>query len=291
MMIVITLSCCPQKLRGDLTRWLIEIDTGVYVGNLTARVRDAVWERIKLNIGSGRATMVYSANNEQKLEFQIYHAAWEPVDYDGLRLVRRNYPKSEDDTYRKKSKAAVRHMLHMQKYSGSRKNGASGERYAVIDLETTGLQETDRIIEFGAVIVEDGAVADAFSMLVNCERSIPKEIVSMTGITQEMLRNEGKPEKEALEQFLEFIGNLELIGYNIEFDIGFLQRACRANGLQEVMNQQTDVKKAARKKLKHCMKFSLAAVAAHLGVESEQQHRAADDCMLTYRIFEKLKEM
>ncbi|HAG12996.1 MAG TPA: type I-E CRISPR-associated endoribonuclease Cas2 [Ruminococcus sp.] len=291
MMIVITLSCCPPKLRGDLTRWLIEIDTGVYVGNLSARVRDAVWERIKLNIGSGRATMVYSANNEQKLEFQIYHAAWEPVDYDGIRLVRRNYPKSEDDAYRKRSKAAVRHMLHMQKYSGNRNNSEVRERYAVIDLETTGLQETDQIIEFGALIIENGEVSDTFSMLVNCEKSIPKEIVSMTGITQEMLSNDGKPEKEALEQFLAFIGKLELIGYNIDFDIAFLQRACRENGLPELTNQQTDVKQAARKKLKHCMKFSLAAVAAHLGIESEQRHRAAEDCMMTYRIFEKLKEM
>lgn len=291
MMIVITLSCCPPKLRGDLTRWLIEIDTGVYVGNLTARVRDAVWERIKLNIGSGRATMVYSANNEQKLEFQIYHAAWEPVDYDGIRLVRRNYPKREDDVYRKRSKAAVRHMLHMQKHSGNRNSSEVRERYAVIDLETTGLQETDQIIEFGALIIENGEVSDTFSMLVNCEKSIPKEIVSMTGITQEMLSNDGKPEKEALEQFLAFIGNLELIGYNIEFDIGFLKRACCANSLPELTNQQTDVKKAARKKLKRCMKFSLAAVAAHLGIESEQRHRAAEDCMMTYRIFEKLKEI
>lgn len=291
MMIVITLSCCPPKLRGDLTRWLIEIDTGVYVGNLTARVRDAVWERIKLNIGSGRATMVYSANNEQKLEFQIHHAAWEPVDYDGIRLVRRNYPKSEDDTYRKRSKAAVRHMLHMQKYIGKRESSEVRERYAVIDLETTGLQETDQIIEFGALIIENGEVAEMFSALVNYEKSIPDEIVRITGITQEMLRDDGKPEKAALEQFLAFIGELELIGYNIDFDVGFLQRSCRANGLPELTNKQTDVKKAARKKLKHCMKFSLAAVAAHLGIESEQRHRAADDCMMTYRIFEKLKEM
>ncbi|MBQ6042496.1 MAG: type I-E CRISPR-associated endoribonuclease Cas2 [Oscillospiraceae bacterium] len=117
MMIVITMSCCPPKLRGDLTRWFIEVDTGVYVGNLNARVRDAVWERICLNIGSGRATMVYSANNEQKLEFRIHHAAWEPVDYDGIKLVRRNYPDREDDAYRKQFTISLRFCSVSIKYN------------------------------------------------------------------------------------------------------------------------------------------------------------------------------
>ena len=63
---------CPQKLRGDLTKWLFELDTGVYVGNLSARVRDGLWDRICRNISSGRAVMAYSANNEQKLDFRIY---------------------------------------------------------------------------------------------------------------------------------------------------------------------------------------------------------------------------
>ena len=52
MMVVITLNNCPQKLRGDLSKWLIEINSGVFVGNLSARVRDAVWNRICEHIKS-----------------------------------------------------------------------------------------------------------------------------------------------------------------------------------------------------------------------------------------------
>ena len=97
MMVVITLSCCPPKLRGDLSRWMQEIDTGVYVGNLNARVRDNVWDRVCSNIGNGHASMSYSSNNEQKLEFRIHNTQWEPVDYDGIKLIKRRVTKSDDE--------------------------------------------------------------------------------------------------------------------------------------------------------------------------------------------------
>ncbi len=45
-MIVITLTKVPNSLRGDLTKWYQEIQTGVYVGNVTAKIRDELWNRI-----------------------------------------------------------------------------------------------------------------------------------------------------------------------------------------------------------------------------------------------------
>ena len=45
-MVVVVLTACPVGLRGDLTRWLLEIASGVFVGHVTARVRDRLWERI-----------------------------------------------------------------------------------------------------------------------------------------------------------------------------------------------------------------------------------------------------
>ena len=51
-MIVIMLSDCPPKVRGDLSKWLCEINTGVFVGNVSSRVREEVWQRICENIKS-----------------------------------------------------------------------------------------------------------------------------------------------------------------------------------------------------------------------------------------------
>ena len=61
---------CPPRLRGDLSKWLCEINTGVYVGNVSSRVRDAVWDRVCQNLKNGQATLVYTAAGEQRMEFR-----------------------------------------------------------------------------------------------------------------------------------------------------------------------------------------------------------------------------
>src|SRR5574344_862445 len=86
-MIVITLTDCPISLRGDLTKWLLEINAGVFVGKVSARVRDNLWERVVKNVKNGRATLVYSTNNEQRMDFRIHHSENEIIDFDGLKLV------------------------------------------------------------------------------------------------------------------------------------------------------------------------------------------------------------
>ena len=85
---------CPPRLRGDLSKWLQEVNTGVYVGNVSARVRDALWERVCENLKNGRATMVFSANNEQRMDFRVHNTSWKPVDYEGIQLIRRPLPSS-----------------------------------------------------------------------------------------------------------------------------------------------------------------------------------------------------
>ena len=67
-MIVLTMTNCPPKLRGDLSKWLLEINTGVYVGNVNARVRELIWKRVCENIKNGQATLVFPANNEQHMD-------------------------------------------------------------------------------------------------------------------------------------------------------------------------------------------------------------------------------
>jgi CRISPR-associated protein Cas2 len=88
-MLILSLTDCPTALRGDLTKWLLEINAGVFVGNVSARVRQQLWQRVCSVITSGQATMVYPAQNEQRFAFQTHQSAWEIIDFDGVKLVRR----------------------------------------------------------------------------------------------------------------------------------------------------------------------------------------------------------
>ena len=88
-MIVVSLTNCPPRLRGDLTKWLIELNAGVYVGNVSARVRDELWQRICEHVKDGRATMVFSTYNEQGMDFRVHNTTWIPTDFDGIKLMLR----------------------------------------------------------------------------------------------------------------------------------------------------------------------------------------------------------
>lgn len=90
-MTVIVLIAAPEGLRGHLTRWLIEITAGVFVGNPSTRVRDRLWPLLTDRIGQGQAIMLYPANNEQG--WAVRTAGIDrgyPIDYDGLMLFARN---------------------------------------------------------------------------------------------------------------------------------------------------------------------------------------------------------
>lgn len=88
-MVVVVLSACPEGLRGHLTRWLIEVSAGVFVGTLSTRVRELLWLRVCELSGSGRAIMVHSVAGEQRLSFRVHNHHWHPVDLDGITLMMR----------------------------------------------------------------------------------------------------------------------------------------------------------------------------------------------------------
>lgn len=91
-MIVLILTACPPGLRGQLTRWLLEVSPGVFVGHVSARVRQHIWERTCELAGSGRAILVHSARGEQRLAFLVHNHDWVPTDLDGLTLMLRPNP-------------------------------------------------------------------------------------------------------------------------------------------------------------------------------------------------------
>ena len=289
MMIVITLNNCPAKVRGDITKWLIEINTGVFVGNVSSKIRDAIWDRVCENVKDGRVSMAYHTNGEQKLDFRIHNSDWEPIDYDGIKLVRRNFNCMENDTtYIEKSNVNIRHMKRLTEMNKVSIN--SSNQYVVIDIETTGINNDDEIIELGAILIKDKNVINAYSTLIKCDKKIPSEIVNLTGITQNDLLDCGISLKDALENFLDFCGSNLLVGYNINFDMNFLQKSCKSVGLPFIKNKTMDVMKLAKKNIFSNSGYSLSTIATQLDIRHDKIHRATDDCLVTYKIFEKLKE-
>ncbi|MBP2473168.1 CRISPR-associated protein Cas2 [Crossiella equi] len=91
-MTVIVVAACPVGLRGHLTRWLLEISPGVFVGRTTGRVRELLWVRVVEMVRTGRAIMVHHADNEQGLAFKVHDHNWVPVDFEGINLMLRPAP-------------------------------------------------------------------------------------------------------------------------------------------------------------------------------------------------------
>ncbi|MCP4668861.1 MAG: type I-E CRISPR-associated endoribonuclease Cas2 [Deltaproteobacteria bacterium] len=87
-MLVVVTENVPPRLRGRLAVWLLEIRAGVYVGNVSKRIREMIWEQIAALAETGNVAMAWATNNESGFDFQTYGDNRRiPIDYDGLRLV------------------------------------------------------------------------------------------------------------------------------------------------------------------------------------------------------------
>ena len=87
-MLVVVTEAVPPRLRGRLAIWLLEIRAGVYVGDVSRRVREMIWEQVDALAADGNVAMAWAAANESGFDFQTYGENRRvPIDYDGLRLV------------------------------------------------------------------------------------------------------------------------------------------------------------------------------------------------------------
>ena len=103
--------------------------------------------------------------------------------------------------------------------------------FVCFDIETTGLKvDREAITEIGAVVLKNGEITERFQTFVDPERHLTPEIIGLTGITDDMLRDAPKL-KEALTEFLKFVNGRPLAAHNAEFDIGFIRAGCKKAGL------------------------------------------------------------
>ena len=160
--------------------------------------------------------------------------------------------------------------------------------YVVLDLEMTGLSaKTDQIIEIGAVKIKDNQVVDTMECLVNPKCKIPSRVVELTGITDEMVMS-GRDKDEAIKELLDFIEGQILVGQNVNFDYSFLKQWA-VNHKRPLEVLACDTLKIARVLLPPEQPKKLENLCQYFGIERAREHRALDDAMETWQVFEKLK--
>ena len=158
------------------------------------------------------------------------------------------------------------------------------ESFVVFDIETTGFSPVNnKIIEIGAVKVQNGEITDRFSTFVNPEVPIPFEIEKLTNINDSMVMNADTIEA-VLPRFLEFAKDCVLVAHNAGFDVSFIKENAKRLGLESDFTY-VDTVAIARVLLTGQAKYTLDAVAKTLGISLENHHRAVDDAECTAQVF------
>jgi DNA polymerase-3 subunit epsilon len=165
-------------------------------------------------------------------------------------------------------------------------------RHVVVDLETTGLspRQGHRVIEIGAVAVENGAIAGEFTSLIDAGVPVPPVVQAIHGITDEMLAGQPKPE-EVLPLFSAFIADSILVAHNAAFDVRFLRHEF-ARLKMGLPNRHICTLEMSRLRFPRLPDRTLETVYLHLFPDvglHRQNHRALDDAMMTAKIWLKME--
>lgn len=159
--------------------------------------------------------------------------------------------------------------------------------FIALDLETTGLRsDRDEIIEIGAVKIQNYHVVDSFHRLIKPRQEIPHFITDLTGISNEMV-SQAPYLEEVLGEFMAFIGDHAIVGHNLDFDRGFIERAAQSLGYS-FTPPGIDTLALSRLILRDIKRHRLNQVAKHLKISQEEHHRALDDALVCGKIFMSL---
>ncbi len=194
--------------------------------------------------------------------------------------------------------APAAEQLSLPDLDGAAEMSLRDTTFVVVDLETTGGRMTardgamaDAITEIGAVKVRGGVVLGEFATLVDPQRSIPPQIVQLTGITTAMVCD-APTIAAVLPTFFEFARGAVLVAHNARFDVGFLRAAADQCDIRWSRPQTLCTVQLARRVLsrEEAPSVRLAALARLFAVASEPTHRALDDARATVDVLHALSE-
>jgi ATP-dependent DNA helicase DinG len=149
-----------------------------------------------------------------------------------------------------------------------------------LDLETTGFDPNlDAIIEVGLVRIRDGEIVEEGSKLVNPDRPIPEVVTQLTSIRNDMVLDQ-PPINAVLPWIRAFVGNAPVIGHNVGFDLGFLNR----HGILQ-NNLRIDTYDLASILMPRAARYTLSSLSSDIQVDLENAHRALDDARATALLY------
>ncbi|WP_141433308.1 ATP-dependent DNA helicase DinG [Bacillus sp. 03113] len=169
-------------------------------------------------------------------------------------------------------------------------------KYVVVDLETTGNapKKGDRIIQFAAVVVEDGKIIEEYSSYVNPEQSIPVFIEELTGISDDMVKDSPKF-IEIASKIISLLEDAYFVAHNVLFDASFLQAELQQAGYHSFYGPLLDTVEMARILFPTSDSYKLSDIAAQHGLNHARPHQADSDAMVTAEllliILQKLGEL
>ncbi len=162
------------------------------------------------------------------------------------------------------------------------------ESYVCIDLETTGLNpRRDKIIEIGAVKVENNRIVEKWETFINPNRRLEERISALTGICDEQL-SKAPVIEEALPKLLALTENNILLGHRVLFDYSFIKKAA-VDGKLSFERNGIDTLKIARKYLINLESRSLGYLCSYYNI-SHNAHRALGDAEATVELYQRLAE-
>lgn len=161
--------------------------------------------------------------------------------------------------------------------------------FVAFDIETTGISAwNDRIVEIGAIRFRgDGTEIDRFERLVHPGRSIPRQVIAIHGITDEMVRRAPR-ECDVLPDFIEFLGDASrtvLMAHNASFDVGFLEAALQRESFGQPTHGVLDTVRFARHRARGLSSYSLRSLVRMFGIRQTTDHRGLSDAVALKQLF------
>ncbi|HEV8429455.1 MAG TPA: exonuclease domain-containing protein [Pyrinomonadaceae bacterium] len=158
--------------------------------------------------------------------------------------------------------------------------------FVVVDVEATGAKTPpNRLIELGAYRIRGGRIVDKFLSLVNPEIPIPRFVASLTGISNEMVKN-APVFAEVAPQWLDFVSDSVLVAHNAPFDTSFLNHEIsRVYPGHRMVNPHLCTVRLSRRALPDLSNHRLDTIANHFSIPILSRHRAGSDALATAEIF------